>query len=92
MGSGGIARHLRGISRRSKPWEKIYDPFPSVNSVGRLPLGLQPWERIYRGKRRGTKNHLNRSSSTETVQRQRNTRLKQSKQFFILNRKYVFEF
>ena len=30
MGSGGIVRDLRGISGRSKPWERIYGPFPSV--------------------------------------------------------------
>ena len=27
-GSCGIIRDLRVISRRSKPWERIYDPFP----------------------------------------------------------------
>ena len=34
MGSGGIIRDLRGISRRSKTWERIYGPLPSMIPFG----------------------------------------------------------
>ena len=34
MGNRGIVRDLRGISRRSKPWERIYDLFSSVIPFG----------------------------------------------------------
>ena len=36
MGSGGIVRDLHELSRQSKPWEEIYDSFPSLISIGRL--------------------------------------------------------
>ena len=35
MGSGGIDRDLRNISRRSKRWERVYGPFPSVSDLGK---------------------------------------------------------
>ena len=34
MGSVDIVRDVRGISTRSKPWERIYGPFPSVIPYG----------------------------------------------------------
>ena len=38
MGSGGIVRDLRGISRLSRTWERIYCFFPSVIPFGGLVL------------------------------------------------------
>ena len=36
MGSECIVCDLCGISRRAKPWECIYGPFPSVTPFGSL--------------------------------------------------------
>ena len=60
-------------------------PFFLNDSVRQLRLGAQPWER------RGTKNHLNRSKSTQKpYQNQINIRLKQGNVFFYFKSSVIF--
>ena len=48
------------FSRRSKTWERIYGDFPSIMPFGGF-VSEPNLAKEFRGKKRGTKNHLNRS-------------------------------